>query len=62
MECRYICNAALKKINDGFNNYLVAIDVFTRKAYGVAMQTKDSISSREAISKIITATNNLGVF
>ena len=46
-----------KKVNDGFNYFLVAIDVFTRKAYGVAMQTKDSISSREAISKIINASN-----
>ena len=31
--------------------------MFTRKAYGVAMKTKDSTSSREAISKIINASN-----
>jgi transposase InsO family protein len=46
-----------KKVNDGFNYFRVAIDVFTRKAYGVAMKTKDSISSREAISTIITSAN-----
>jgi len=46
-----------KKVNDGFNYFLVCVDVFTRKAYGVPMKNKDSVSAREAIATIITKEN-----
>ena len=46
-----------KRVNDGYNYFLVCVDVFTRKAYGAKMKTKDSVASREAISSIITEQN-----
>ena len=48
---------AYKKSNDGFNYYLVAIDIFSRKAYGAKMKNKDSVSAREAMQTIITKEN-----
>ena len=46
-----------KKSNDGFNYYLMAIDIFSRKAYGAKMKNKDSVSAREAMQTIITKEN-----
>ena len=48
---------AYKKSNDGFNYYLVAIDIFSRKAYGAKMKNKDSVSAREAMQTILTKEN-----
>ena len=45
---------AYKKSNEGFNYYFVAVDVFSRKAYGAKMINKDSVSAREAMEQILT--------
>ena len=46
-----------RTVNHGYNYFLVCIDVFTRKAYGAIVKTKDSIASREAMSTILTEQN-----
>jgi hypothetical protein len=46
-----------KRVNDGYNYFLVCVDVFTRKAWGEPMKYKDSVSAREAISTIINKYN-----
>ena len=48
---------AYKKANDGLNYNLVAVDVFSRKAYGAKMKNKYSVSAREAMEQILTKEN-----
>jgi len=48
---------AYKRVNDGFNYYLVCVDVFSRKAYGAKMKSKDSVSARQGMEEILTKEN-----
>ena len=45
--------AGLTKYNDGFRYIFVCTDVFSRKAYGQAMKSKDTESCLDALQYII---------
>ena len=49
----FVMKAGLTKYNDGFRYIFVCIDVFSRKAYGQAMKSKDTESCLDALQYII---------
>ena len=49
----FVMKAGLAKYNDDFKYIFVCIDVFSRKAYGQAMKSKDSESCLDALQYII---------
>ena len=49
----FVMKSGLAKYNDGFRYIFVCIDVFSRKAYGQAMKSKDTESCLDALQYII---------
>jgi transposase InsO family protein len=49
----FVMKSGLAKYNDGYRYIFVCIDVFSRKAYGEAMKSKDTESCLDALQHII---------